>query len=108
MWLGCTGAEQDTLNLEAEGVKTQLCFTYKTQKRFAFNTCGISGDYLGENDAVFLINTFRKETESGGEGLLQIFEGQRPMSVEPAAITALNLKQISIFIHFIKTVKNKT
>jgi hypothetical protein len=63
--LGGSGAERDTLNLEAEGVKTQhnqLCFTYKTQKRFAFNPCGISGDCLGENDAVFLIYTFRRET----------------------------------------------
>jgi hypothetical protein len=59
-----SGAELDPLNLEAEGVKTQynrLCFIYKTQKRFAFNPCGISGHCLGENDAVFLINTFRRD-----------------------------------------------
>ena len=69
------------------------------QERFAFTTCGNSRDCLGENDASFLINTFRRETERGGEGLLQIFEDQCSTSAELAVMMAFNLKQISNHFH---------
>jgi hypothetical protein len=46
----------------------------------------------GENDSVFLMNTFLRERAR----LLQIFEEQRSMSAELAVMMALNLKQIGI------------
>jgi hypothetical protein len=50
--------------------KTQhncLCFTYKTQERVAFTLLAIYEIIWGENDAVFLINTFCGEGERGRE-----------------------------------------
>ncbi len=79
-----------------EGIKKQhnrLYFPYKTQKRFAFNTCSNSGDCLGENDAVFLI---KLSVERKREGLLPNFQERRSLSAEPAVMMALNLKQIGI------------
>jgi hypothetical protein len=85
--LGGSGAER-----EAEGIQkhhNRLYFIYKTQKRFAFNTCSNSGDCLGENDAVFLI---KLSVERDREGLLQNFQ----LSADLAVMMALNLKQIGI------------
>jgi hypothetical protein len=75
-----------------EDAKTQhncLCFTYKTQERVAFTLLAIHEIILGENDAVFLINTFFRERED-------FFEEQCSMSSGLSVMMALNLKQISI------------